>query len=281
MILLATLFFLLIWRYSMKTLRRNDRGNDVKKWQLFLIGQGHLRGEADGIFGEATEKASKAFQKKHQLLADGIVGNKTLGIAMSLGFEVITYPPDDPILSPNFPPRPDFKALTDAQRHALFGKIEYRAAPTKQNPEAIIITNQWDKQNIVRVTVPQLVKIEGFHKNGEIRFHREGIDQLLGLWAAWEKAGLLPLIKTYGGSWVPRFKRGSKTSLSAHAWGTAFDINVAWNGLGIIPPFIGKPGSVRALVPLAHEYGFYWGGHFKSRPDGMHFEIAKIKKGSI
>ena len=47
----------------MKTLRRNDRGNDVKKWQLFLIGQGHLRGEADGIFGEATEKAYKHLGK--------------------------------------------------------------------------------------------------------------------------------------------------------------------------------------------------------------------------
>ncbi|MFC1534810.1 M15 family metallopeptidase [Thermodesulfobacteriota bacterium] len=23
-------------------------------------------------------------------------------------------------------------------------------------------------------------------------------------------------------------------------------------------------------------FGFYWGGHFKSRPDGMHFEVAKI-----
>ena len=51
MILPATLFFLLIWRYSMKTLRRNDRGNDVKKWQLFLIGQRHLTGGVLGLTG--------------------------------------------------------------------------------------------------------------------------------------------------------------------------------------------------------------------------------------
>jgi len=30
-------------------------------------------------------------------------------------------------------------------------------------------------------------------------------------------------------------------------------------------------------VPLANEHGFYWGGHFRHRPDGMHFEIAVLK----
>jgi hypothetical protein len=84
MILPATLFFLLIWRYSMKTLRRNDRGNDVKKWQLFLIGQGHLRGEADGIFGEATEKASKAFQKNINYLLMALLAIKRLALLCHL-----------------------------------------------------------------------------------------------------------------------------------------------------------------------------------------------------
>lgn len=63
---------------------------------------------------------------------------------------------------------------------------------------------------------------------------------------------------------------------SNHAWGTAFDINVPWNGLGATPALVGARGSVRKLVPLANEHGFYWGGHFNGRPDGMHFEIAQI-----
>jgi hypothetical protein len=29
-------------------------------------------------------------------------------------------------------------------------------------------------------------------------------------------------------------------------------------------------------VPLAHEHGFYWGGHFSVR-DGMHFEVAQVQ----
>jgi hypothetical protein len=51
---------------------------------------------------------------------------------------------------------------------------------------------------------------------------------------------------------------------------------MTWNNLGKIPARIGSEGSVRELVPVANDFGFYWGGHFKSRPDGMHFEVAKI-----
>jgi hypothetical protein len=64
--------------------------------------------------------------------------------------------------------------------------------------------------------------------------------------------------------------------LSNHAWGTAFDINVQWNGLGITPAFRNEAGSVRDLVEIAYQNGFYWGGWFKSRQDGMHFEVYKI-----
>jgi hypothetical protein len=96
------------------------------------------------------------------------------------------------------------------------------------------------------------------------------------LWKAWQAKSVLPLVLTFGGSFVPRFIRGSRTVLSNHAFGSAFDINVAWNLLGNTPALVGQKGSVRPLVSIANEYGFYWGGHFNSRRDGMHFEVAKI-----
>lgn len=40
-------------------------------------------------------------------------------------------------------------------------------------------------------------------------------------------------------------------------------------------PLRGDKGSVRKLVPIANERGFYWGGRF-SRRDGMHFELAQL-----
>jgi hypothetical protein len=99
--------------------------------------------------------------------------------------------------------------------------------------------------------------------------------QLVNLFNDWEKAGLMDRVLTYGGSYVPRFVRGRPGVLSNHAFGSAFDINVAWNGLSRVPALVGEKGCVRELVKLANKNGFYWGGHF-SRLDGMHFEVAKI-----
>jgi hypothetical protein len=35
-------------------------------------------------------------------------------------------------------------------------------------------------------------------------------------------------------------------------------------------------GSVFNLVSIAHDHGFYWGGLFTKRRDGMHFEVAEL-----
>jgi hypothetical protein len=120
--------------------------------------------------------------------------------------------------------------------------------------------------------VPQLIPIKG---TATVYFHKKGANQLVKLFKDWETAGLLYKVLTWDGAYNPRFVRGSKTVLSNHAFGTAFDINVNWNRLGAIPALVGQKGSVRELVQIANNNGFYWGGHF-SRKDGMHFEIAKV-----
>ena len=62
-------------------------------------------------------------------------------------------------------------------------------------------------------------------------------------------------------SFVARFVRGSRTVLSNHAFGSAFDINEKYNSLGSRPTLVGEKGSLRELVPIANRWGFYWGGH--------------------
>jgi hypothetical protein len=109
-----------------------------------------------------------------------------------------------------------------------------------------------------------------------MQFHGLAEAQLKGMWAAWKTENVLELVLTFEGSFVPRFIRGSRTKLSNHAFGSAFDINYKWNKLGHTPALVGEKGSVRKLVPIANDYGFYWGGHFNNRKDGMHFEVAKI-----
>jgi hypothetical protein len=54
------------------------------------------------------------------------------------------------------------------------------------------------------------------------------------------------------------------------------DIYARWNRLEAMPALKGEERSVRELVPLANMWEFYWGGHFRGRKDGMHFEAARI-----
>ena len=60
-------------------LQKGDSGDEVKQLQQNLIKLGYNCGAAgaDGIFGNATEKAVKAFQKNQNLTEDGLAGEKT------------------------------------------------------------------------------------------------------------------------------------------------------------------------------------------------------------
>lgn len=255
----------------MKALSLGSKGADVERVQYFLKGQGLYSGAVDGKFGAGTLAAVTAYQDRRRLTVDGVVGNATLLDFMVCGFALVP-----PAAAPGqFPAKPSFPPLaSNAERGRVFGKFDFEPAPTKDNPEAIRITDGWDVRNISAERLPQLVAL-GLSRSGTVRFHRLAVPQLLALWAAWEKAGLLSLVKSWEGAFVARFVRGSRTTLSNHAFGSAFDINYSGNELGKVPAAKGTPNSVRELVPLAHEHGFYWGGHF-SRGDGMHFEIAKI-----
>lgn len=177
---------------------------------------------------------------------------------------------------PSLAPATSLRPLTFSERQKLLGVIEFVPAPVAGNPENIKITNGWAQANVIAVNVPQLVGVKGASAQGSVWVHRKVAPQLLALFAAWEKAGLLKHILTWGGCYVPRLIRGSKTSLSLHAHASAFDINMEWNGLGATPAKAGTRGSVRELIPLAEAHGFYWGGNF-SRRDGMHLEICRIQ----
>jgi peptidoglycan hydrolase-like protein with peptidoglycan-binding domain len=257
----------------MQTLRRGKRGPDVRRWQEFLLGLGLYSGTADGDFGPLTEQATRRFQQLRGLGVDGIAGNQTIGAAMTLGFPVVDESGDTEQSGPNWPPAPrDLRPLGEAGRRRLFGEFEYKAL----SGDNIRILGSWQKQNIVALSISQLRGVFGASANGSVLFHRAAADSLRQLFDAWQAAGLIGLVKSWAGSYVPRFVRGRPGVLSNHAWGTAFDINAAWNGLGARPALVGDAGSVRQLVELANQHGFYWGGHFSGRPDGMHFECARV-----
>jgi hypothetical protein len=277
----------------MRTLRYGHTGEDVEAWQSFLRGQEVYFGKADGHFGLKTKAATEAFQTKYGLDVDGKVGNQTFGKAMSLGFSALLDDDDDDEKGAGWPPKAELKPLDRVGRDKAFGHIECVPAPTSGNPEGIKITNNWSADNIITVEVPQLVQIPGMQyqgaihgrgpKNGKVAIHKKVAQPFIDLWDAWEKENLLHLIKTWGGLWNPRYIRGYQGILSNHAYASAFDINVPWNLLGHQPALVGRNGSVRELVPVAVELGWYWGGWFGApyrvggRQDGMHFEFAGVE----
>src|SRR5262245_4544700 len=258
----------------MQILRRGSEGEEVRRWQRFLIGQGVLESAADGVFGPITERATKAFQRRAQLETDGVVGPVTVAAAIQRGLDIGFTDPLGGEEGADWPPRPDFAPLvSNAERAAVFG--EFRFEPVGPDTDDIRILGGWQKANIKTVAIPQLAGVKGAPGDGKIALHQLVIEQVRGLFQAWDDAGLDDLLLSWAGSFAPRFVRGSRTTLSNHAWGTGFDVNVPWNPLGAVPALRGAKGSVRELVPIANEHGFYWGGHF-TRRDGMHFEVAQV-----
>jgi hypothetical protein len=76
-------------------------------------------------------------------------------------------------------------------------------------------------------------------------------------------------LKTWDGCFNIRKKRGL-ASMSLHSWGLAVDVNAFENGLGQ------NPKLSKEFVECFTSSGFLWGGTWKNRCDGMHFELSKI-----
>ena len=130
----------------------------------------------------------------------------------------------------------------------------------------------WVRANIKRVEIPQLIGVHGAPATGLVYINRQIEEQFVAFFGLLERLDLLDRVLTWSGSWVTRFVRGRTDRLSNHSFGTAFDINAAWNGFRKQPALVGRRGSVREIVPIAFKLGFFWGGWYN---DGMHFEAYK------
>lgn len=264
----------------------NDSTQDVKIIQVLLLGLGYLsQSQMSGQLDAPTIEAIKKFASKSNISVDvnRPITKEVIDLFttyQSSELELSTNIKQDSYTDPkykegkyNWPEKPtDIHSLNLVEKENLFGKIVW----VKAKGDYITIQNNFVKDNIITIDLPQLSKIQNPPKLTKIRCHRLAAKPILTLWQEWENLGLLNRIENWAGCFVPRVIRGTQSTLSPHAFGIAFDINTRTNGLGVMPPAIGEKGSVRELVPSALKLGFFWGGHFRRRKDGMHFELSRV-----
>lgn len=265
-------------------------GADVARLQKTLntvLGAGLV---VDGVYGGRTFDAIKKLEQDNGLAATGQCAGTTLAKARDLGFEAVEFDVTAANAGLDFPKKPAPAVLpqpTAAITASLFGTFRFQHTPVPTNPEKIKILGSWVADNIVSITVPQLVGVpiptddgQAQLSTGRVSCNKLAKDKILGLFQAWEDAGFVDRILTFDGSFNPRLKRGARTAtqanLSNHSFGATFDINAELNPQGHVPRLMGARGCLRELVDIANQMDLYWGGHFGTRPDGMHFEVARL-----
>jgi hypothetical protein len=115
--------------------------------------------------------------------------------------------------------------------------------------------------------VPEELEIGVIPKR--IYCNKDMVKPLTKAFKALIKTGLVDELKTWDGCFNIRKIRGGN-QMSLHSWGIAIDVNAFENGLGREPKLSAE------FVKCFTDAGFEWGGHWKSRKDGMHFQLAKI-----
>ena len=244
----------------------------------------------DGKLGDTTVPAIKEFQRSVMLMQspDGKIAKNgaTIKRLNTEAGEVDSSPDTYPIKPDNVhqlgPAARDsiFSTfvITDKTKPNFPGYVD-DPGPAAADADNIRILGNWEASNISAVVIPQLAKIKN-PAHTRKRFHRIAIPQLVGLWQAWDDAGLVDRINTFDGAFNARYMRKAShvtAHLSNHCWGTAFDINASTNHLFNTPAISWEPGCVFDLVSLAVDWGFFWGGWFPNgRMDGMHFEVRTL-----
>ena len=113
----------------MEILRRGSEGGEVRRWQHFLIGLELLTASADGVFGPASERATRAFQRRAKLGVDGVVGPVTYAAALQRGFDPGFTDHQGGETGSDWPPRPAFSSMVaNENRVRVFGEFRYGAA---------------------------------------------------------------------------------------------------------------------------------------------------------
>ncbi|MEO8134053.1 MAG: M15 family metallopeptidase [Betaproteobacteria bacterium] len=128
----------------------------------------------------------------------------------------------------------------------------------------------WEAQFMVSAKMPFSMPLDWAPatSTSSIRCHKLIAPLLQAVFADIVANGLQQSVKTYGGGYNWRMKRG-QAKPSTHSWGIAIDLNARTNAMGTAGDMNPK------LVDLFESYGFVWGGRWSGRyKDPMHFQYC-------
>jgi|CXWL01.1.fsa_nt_gi hypothetical protein len=129
---------------------------------------------------------------------------------------------------------------------------------------------KWEQQFMARAALPFAIPLDWDRSKSAsgIRCHKLVAPLLEAVFTEIVQRGLQKSVKTYGGGYTWRMKRG-QAKPSTHSWGIAIDLNARTNAMG-------TAGDMDpALVALFEGYGFTWGGRWSgANKDPMHFQYC-------
>lgn len=231
-----------------------DEGEAVRAAQL-AMGQAGFNSPLTGKFTSDFEAKVKRFQEQHGLTRDGKIGIATASM-LDAPHEAVVEIAKPSVHSTGYP-HDDTASM-----------VKFYGNPAVNN-------NAWQAKNLVPVTPPWQMSY-GNTPVKTIMFHRLCADALAKSFAdIWSKYRSVDEIHRIGlhrfsGAYNFRVVRGS-SRLSDHAFGAAIDIDGDRNPMTLDQGF---KYPLAEVAPFFKANGAFWGGDFKHRRDGMHFQWA-------
>ena len=143
---------------------------------------------------------------------------------------------------------------------------EFKFKNDDKCPGQVVITDGWDKKNIVVLELP-ILKPTG--KKWKINIHAKLVEDVKSIFNEWVGLNVSYPVVELGG-WVARRQYWSPVKpLSTHAWGCAIDINWSTNPAGRRDYTL--PDN---LIGIFETHGWTWGGRWRAK-DVMHFQAYK------
>lgn len=132
------------------------------------------------------------------------------------------------------------------------------------------IDTRWEAERMVKATLPFAIPLSWDTRVSvtSIRCHKLIAPLVEEVFRHIATQGLKGAVRTYGGGYVYRPKRGA-VKPSTHSWGIAIDLNPNTNAMGTAGDMDPR------LVALIEGFGFVWGGRWAGRnKDPMHFQYC-------